>query len=90
MRALCKQIDNGIIYLTARDEGRGQEAVEALKKENLNPRFHQLDITDKKSIDRLKDHLVKEHGGLEVLVHNAGIAFKVSRTFYYGWTIWTP
>ncbi|XP_072047286.1 carbonyl reductase [NADPH] 1-like [Amphiura filiformis] len=76
VRALCKQIDNGVVYLTARDEGRGQAAVEELKKENLNPRFHQLDVNDQKSIDRLRDHLVKEHGGLDVLVNNAGIAFK--------------
>ncbi|XP_072047285.1 carbonyl reductase [NADPH] 3-like [Amphiura filiformis] len=76
VRALCKQVENGVVYLTSRDEGRGQAAVEELKKENLNPRFHQLDVNDQKSIDRLRDHLVKEHGGLDVLVNNAGIAFK--------------
>ena len=80
MRALCKQLDNGIVYLTARDEERGKTAVEELKKENLNPRFHQLDINDQESITRLRDHLVKEHGGLDILVNNAGIAFKVSQS----------
>ena len=79
MRALCKQLDNGIVYLTARDEGRGKTAVEELKKENLNPRFHQLDINDQGSITRLRDHLVKEHGGLDILVNNAAIAFKVRK-----------
>ena len=80
MRALCKQLDDGIVYLTSRDEGRGKAAVEELKKENLNPRFHQLDINDQESITRLRDHLVKEHGGLDILVNNAGIAFKVSQS----------
>ena len=73
MRALCKQLDDGIVYLTSRDEGRGKAAVEELKKENLNPRFHQLDVNDQESINRLKDHLVKEHGGLDILVNNAGV-----------------
>ena len=31
VRALCKQFD-GEVYLTSRDEGRGIEAVELLKK----------------------------------------------------------
>ena len=77
VRALCKQVDNGIIYLTSRDEGRGKAAVEELKKEGLNPRFHQLDVNDSDSITKLRDDLVKEHGGLDILVQNAGIAFKV-------------
>ena len=77
MRALCKKLDGGIVYLTSRDEGRGQAAVEELKKEGLNPRFHQLDITNQESINRLRDHLKKEHGGLDILIQNAGIAFKV-------------
>lgn len=76
VRALCKQVDNGIIYLTSRDEGRGNAAVEELKKEGLNPRFHQLDINDSDSVTKLRDDLVKEHGGLDILVQNAGIAFK--------------
>ena len=36
VRALCKKYD-GDVYLTSRDEGRGLEAVELLKKEGLNP-----------------------------------------------------
>lgn len=78
VRALCKQLDNGIVYLTSRDEDRGKAAMAALEKEGLSPRFHQLDILDQSSIDRLKGYLVKEHGGLDVLVNNAGIAFKMA------------
>lgn len=43
----------------------------------LNPKFHQLDITDQKSIDTFKNYLRKEHGGIDVLVNNAAIAYKV-------------
>jgi len=39
-------------------------------------KYHQLDITDQKSIDKLRDYLVEHHGGLDVLVNNAGIAFR--------------
>ena len=62
--------------LTARDETRGKAAVQQLQAEGLSPRFHQLDIDDLQSIRALRDFLLKEYGGLDVLVNNAGIAFK--------------
>lgn len=49
-----------------------------LNGEGLHPKFHQLDIIDKTSIERLKNFLQSTYGGLDVLVNNAGIAFKVS------------
>uniref|UniRef100_C3ZGZ6 Carbonyl reductase [NADPH] 1 n=1 Tax=Branchiostoma floridae TaxID=7739 RepID=C3ZGZ6_BRAFL len=77
VRGLCKDFD-GIVYLTARSSDRGEEAAQKLRKEGLSPRFHQLDITDDHSIQALKTHLLDTHGGLDVLVNNAGIAFKVA------------
>ena len=41
-------------------------------------RFHKLDIVCKKSCEEMAAFLKKEHGGLDVLVNNAGIAFKVN------------
>ena len=38
-------------------------------------------MTDEKSFIAVKEKLVKEHGGLDVLVNNAGMAFKVSSKF---------
>lgn len=61
----------------ARDEGRGRAAVVELEKEGLHPKFHQLDIDDQGSIDKLKKFLSDNYGGLDLLVNNAGIAFKV-------------
>ncbi|XP_067663236.1 carbonyl reductase [NADPH] 1-like [Haliotis asinina] len=75
VRALCKSYD-GDIFLTSRDEGRGQAAIADLNKEGLQPKFHQLDINDRSSIERLKSFLQTTYGGLDVLVNNAAIAYK--------------
>ncbi|XP_003420697.2 carbonyl reductase [NADPH] 1 [Loxodonta africana] len=74
-RELCRQF-SGDVVLTARDEARGRAAVQQLQAEGLSPRFHQLDIDDLQSIRALRDFLPREYGGLNVLVNNAGIAFK--------------
>ncbi|XP_033639673.1 carbonyl reductase [NADPH] 1-like [Asterias rubens] len=84
VRALCKQLDNGVVYLTSRNEERGKEAVAKLNKEGLKPQFHQLDIDDRTSVERLRDYLKKTYGGLDILINNAGIAFKASSTEPFG------
>ncbi|KAK1344349.1 hypothetical protein QTO34_014916 [Cnephaeus nilssonii] len=76
-RDLCRQF-SGDVVLTARDPARGRAAVQQLQAEGLSPRFHQLDIDDLQSIRALRDFLRQEYGGLDVLVNNAGIAFKVN------------
>lgn len=80
VKSLCQKFD-GIIYLTARDEKRGQDAVKSIKELNVckHPdqlRFHKLDILDQTSIQKLHDDLLSQHGGLDILVNNAAIAFK--------------
>ncbi|OWF51187.1 Carbonyl reductase [NADPH] 1 [Mizuhopecten yessoensis] len=75
VKGLCQRF-KGDVYLTARNEDLGHAAVHSLKAEGLNPKFHQLDITDIVSINSLRDHLQEQYGGLDVLVNNAGIAFK--------------
>ncbi|XP_066477028.1 carbonyl reductase [NADPH] 1-like [Tiliqua scincoides] len=79
VRALCKQFP-GDVYLTSRDIERGKEAVAKLQREGLKPLFHQLDINDLQSIRTLRSFLKEKYGGLNVLVNNAGIAFKVKDT----------
>jgi NAD(P)-dependent dehydrogenase (short-subunit alcohol dehydrogenase family) len=44
----------------------------------LKPKFHQLDVTDQKSLEIFRDFIKNEHGGIDVLVNNAAIAYKVS------------
>lgn len=62
------------VILTSRDEAKGKEAFEKLNGgENLF--FHQLDITDAKSVQNVKGYVQKEFGKLDILVNNAGINY---------------
>ena len=79
VRKLCRQFD-GDVFLTARSEERGKEAVKTLEAEGLNPKFHQLDITSSASIEELRKFMVDSYGGVDVLVNNAGIAYKYDST----------
>jgi len=85
VRALCSNSKfDGDVYLTSRDKERGLKAVEQLNSEGLKPKFHQLDIDDMKSITLLKDHIVSEYGGIDILINNAGMAFKKADTTPFG------
>lgn len=44
--------------------------------EGLKPMFHQLDINDLSSITTAAAYFKDKYGGVDVLVNNAGIAFK--------------
>lgn len=83
VQALCKQF-TGDVYLTSRDVGRGTAAVEKLKTEGLDPKFHQLDITDPNSVRAAREYFEKSYGGVDVLINNAGIAFKMADTTPFG------
>ncbi|OWY44930.1 NAD(P)-binding protein [Alternaria alternata] len=78
-----------LIYLTARDQGRGEAAVKDLEQDaqlkeakalkadgGLSEiKFHLLDITSSSSIKTLADHLKQAHGdGIDFVINNAGIA----------------
>ncbi|KAJ7529859.1 hypothetical protein O6H91_15G069200 [Diphasiastrum complanatum] len=88
---------NGVTtILTARNEGRGQSAVSLLKAEGLqNVDFHQLEVTDLKSVEDFVAWLKQQYSGLDILINNAGIhsygytdkkqgAREVIGTNYYG------
>ncbi|KAH8645416.1 hypothetical protein BX600DRAFT_391178 [Xylariales sp. PMI_506] len=77
-----------LIYLTARSEERGREAVERLQNDpqikeagvlavdggDTSITFHSLDISDRNSVYQFRDFLKREHsGGIDILVNNAGI-----------------
>jgi len=79
VEGLLKKFD-GIVYLTSRDTKRGQSAVDDLKAKGFAPLYHQLDITEKSSIEAFRDHIQKTHGGIDILVNNAGFAYKQSAT----------
>ncbi|KAK3141968.1 hypothetical protein QOZ80_4BG0340450 [Eleusine coracana subsp. coracana] len=71
---VCRQLASAgvTVVLTARDEKRGAEAVEKLTGLGLSDViFHQLDITDTSSIERLAELLKSRFGRLNILVNNA-------------------
>ena len=78
-----------LIYLTARDQGRGEAALQLLQTDgklkrakalaqdggSTHVKYHQLDISDKASISSFCDFLKSEHPeGIDVMVNNAGVA----------------
>ncbi|GLV36438.1 uncharacterized protein CBL_08929 [Carabus blaptoides fortunei] len=79
VKGLCEKF-NGIVYLTARDVQRGENAVKELEKLGYKPKFHQLDINDTNSVDLFREYIQETYGGLDVLVNNAAIAFKHDST----------
>ncbi|KHN85052.1 Carbonyl reductase [NADPH] 3 [Toxocara canis] len=85
VKGLAEKVSGGIVYLTARNETLGKQSLgkvisELGEKRNSEIRYHQLDITDRNSIQTFAEYLKKEHGGFDVLVNNAGFAFKNAAT----------
>ncbi|KAM3955829.1 carbonyl reductase [NADPH] 1 [Aphomia sociella] len=72
VKGLCKKF-KGVVYLTARNETRGLEAVKKLNEMGLKPEFHQLDVSSNDSIKKFADYIKRKHGGLDALVNNAAI-----------------
>ncbi|KAL5967435.1 Carbonyl reductase NADPH 3 [Taenia solium] len=73
------------IYLTARNEKLGLEAVKALEEKGLSVKFHQLDITDADSRHKLAKFIKANYPeGIDILVNNAGIAYKNDSTAPFG------
>lgn len=79
VKELCVKFD-GVVYLTSRDASRGKAATENLEKLGLKPHFHQLDIDDESSVLKFRNYLQTTYGGLDVLVNNAAIAYKMAAT----------
>jgi carbonyl reductase 1 len=54
------------------------KAVEQLNGEfNTTVEFHELAIDDQQSVDRFAVFIREKHGGLDILINNAGISIKV-------------
>ena len=71
----CRQLARkGLqVILTSRDPSKGQAAREDLARSGLEVDFHQLDVTDPESINKLKEDIMRDYGSLDVLVNNAAV-----------------
>ncbi|KAJ8114367.1 hypothetical protein OPT61_g3742 [Boeremia exigua] len=84
-------LNNGplLIYLTARDKGRGEAALEQLSEDSqlkqakalkadgglAEIKYHHLDITDESSVTDFAKYLQESHTeGIDFVINNAGIA----------------
>lgn len=93
-------LNNGpfLIYLSARDQKRGEEAVESLYQDaqlkkaralaehgGLSTiKYHGMDISKPQSIKDMASFLKKEHpDGIDIVVNNAGIAMDGFGKFLY-------
>ncbi|XP_015933930.1 (+)-neomenthol dehydrogenase isoform X1 [Arachis duranensis] len=101
---ICKKLASTggvVVVLTARDEKRGLEAIERLKKEfalsDDSLLFHQLDVTDPLSVASLAAFVKTRFGKLDILVNNAGVpggvvngenVLRRKRGELTGWTDW--
>jgi NAD(P)-dependent dehydrogenase (short-subunit alcohol dehydrogenase family) len=75
-RETARQLGAGgvTVLVGARDEERGLEAERELRAGGADATFVPLDVTDPESVREAADWIEKEHGRLDVLVNNAGIA----------------
>uniref|UniRef100_A0AAF5I0H1 Uncharacterized protein n=2 Tax=Strongyloides stercoralis TaxID=6248 RepID=A0AAF5I0H1_STRER len=87
VRNLLKLVKDSTIFLTARNEERGLEAMDGVLKEvgtmkdpSVHLKFHQLDITDEGSCLKFKNYLESEKYKIDVLINNAGFAFNIDAT----------
>jgi NAD(P)-dependent dehydrogenase (short-subunit alcohol dehydrogenase family) len=72
---ICRQLAarGARVVLTARKQAAGEAAVKKLAGQKHAAAFHPLDVTDGKSIERLRDFLKDTYGHVDVLINNAGI-----------------
>ncbi len=69
---LCRALGpEAAVYLTARDERRGADAVAALCARGSTPRFARLDVSDPAGVERFAAMVKVEHGGVDIVISNA-------------------
>ena len=72
VRGLCRTLGaDGMVYLTARDRKRGEQAIGDLEAEGLSPRLELLDVRDDLSVKALAHAIAERHGGVDILISNA-------------------
>lgn len=76
------------VLLGARDMQKGEEAAKSINAANVQP--IEIDIDRSESIAAAAKEVQKSYGGLDLLVCNAGIAFKGERRSVINCSISSP
>jgi NAD(P)-dependent dehydrogenase (short-subunit alcohol dehydrogenase family) len=72
VEGLCRALaPDDVVYLTARDAARGDEAIASLRAQGLTPRLGVLDVDAPDSVERFAAMLGREHGGVDLVISNA-------------------
>lgn len=61
------------VVIAGRSKERGDEALEALRADNLDAQFLACDVGDADSVSAMVGEVISSHGGLNVLVNSAAI-----------------
>jgi len=61
------------VLITCRDEDKGRQTVEEMRKEGLSVELQVVDVNDGQSVKRMIERVEHDFGRLDVLVNNAGI-----------------
>lgn len=62
-----------LVIITSRKESDGQTTQQKLKTEGIEVDFHQLDVTNNSSVNRFIEWVTSVHGGVDILINNAGV-----------------
>lgn len=80
VKQMAKLHPDDNVYLTARNETLGRKAVADLLVEGIKVKFHLLDIDNIESITTFASYVKNAYDGIDIMIHNAAVAFKGSDT----------
>ncbi len=63
------------VILSSRDEEKGRAALASIQQNQDLLSYHQLDVTDAESVERIKNWILNQYGRLDILVNNAGVNY---------------
>ena len=65
--------EGATVIMASRGEERGKEAEAALRSQGYNASFISCDVSNRESVEALKQQVQERHSRLDILVNNAGV-----------------